>query len=514
MQPLGYQETIDSLNQILTESYFSYLTYDPSDPRNREIKKLVLNVTGGTSDYSKVTADANKIGGKLKETTGRSYKAYAAVGDGRSPKFVTLHEDIEKRAVNPDTGIEENIKLPASEIVRQIILELEYPDDGISVKDASVALAEKLELSDEQKSVRNSSNLNLFRHNVVSPQFKRLLEEGELKQPEGSRTPYLLAGSSSESSNMVLRETSPEPEYGSSAETVERTAVDPNTGEAYQIKLPVTRIVKEALLDFDYPASGIRIRDIAEVLADQFGLTDEQRNAKYTHGLVWRFYVNVAANTLVDSEKLLRIRRGWITNPEQPDVETSDPEGDSLFSDGDTPSPEVFIEQNYRNHRDKLKEELRQKIRDNPPDFFEELVLDLLVKMGYGGSRADAEAVGRSGDGGIDGIIKEDELGLDLIYIQAKRQQGSVPVHLVRDFTGALDCKGARKGIFITTSDFTQPAKDFVDEVSSKRIILIDGNQLVQLMIDRNLGVSLGNFYQLKEVDLDYFAIDDAVDDN
>ena len=92
MQPLGYQETIDSLNQILTEPDFSYLTYNPSDPRNREINKLVLQVTGGTSDYSQVTADANKIGGKLKETTGRSYKAYAAVGDGRFPTFVTLHE--------------------------------------------------------------------------------------------------------------------------------------------------------------------------------------------------------------------------------------------------------------------------------------------------------------------------------------------------------------------------------------------------------------------------------------
>ena len=134
--------------------------------------------------------------------------------------------------------------------------------------------------------------------------------------------------------------------------------------------------------------------------------------------------------------------------------------------------------------------------------------------MGYGGSRADAEAVGRSGDGGIDGIIKEDKLGLDLIHVQAKRQQDNVRVGIVRDFTGSLDSKGARKGIFISTSNFTQPAKDFVDEVSSKRIILIDGKQLVQLMIDHNLGISLGNFYQLKEIDLDYFAIDDAVDDD
>ena len=92
MKPFGYQETIDSLNQILTEPYFSYLTYDPSDPRNGKIEKLVLQVTRDTDDYSQVTTDANKIGSRLKAMTGRSYKAYAAVGDGRSSRFVTLHE--------------------------------------------------------------------------------------------------------------------------------------------------------------------------------------------------------------------------------------------------------------------------------------------------------------------------------------------------------------------------------------------------------------------------------------
>ena len=515
MQPLGHKEPINALNKILEDSNFSHLTYDPSDPRNRGVEKLVLQVTEGTSDYIQVTADANKIGGKLKETTGRSYKAYAAVGDGISPKFVTLHENIEKRAVNPDTGIEENIKLPASELVRQTILELEYPDDGISVKDASVALAEKLELSDEQRSARNSSNLNLFRHNVVSPQFKWLLEADRLEQPRGPRTAYFLTGSSSDSPDSTLRDTSPELEWTSSGEPVKRTAVNPDTKEEYQIELPATSVVKQALLGFDYPANGMRIRDIAEALADQFALTDTQRNAKYTHGLVWRFYVNVTAVDLVNSGQLLRLRRGWITNPEQPDVEApEDTDGDSTFSDGDTLSPEVDIEQNYRDHRNGLKADLRQKVMDSPPDFFEELVLCLLVEMGYGRSRADAEVLGRSGDGGIDGIIREDELGLDLIYIQAKREKKNINVGKVRDFAGALDCKGAQKGIFITTSDFTQPTKDFVEEVRSRRIILIDGEQLVQRMIDHNLGVSLGNFYQLKEVDLNYFTIDDDMEDD
>ena len=424
-------------------------------------------------------------------------------------------ETVMKKAVNPDTGQHYLIEMPGPEPVRQAILALDFPSDGISVKDASVILAERFELSDEQKRAKNRGNLNVFRYDVVAPQFKWILREGELEQPRGPRTPYFLAGSSSDSSDTEIRETSPEPEYGSSAETVERTAVDPNTGEAYQIKLPATRIVKEALLDFDYPASGIEIKDIAKALADQFALTDKQKNAKYKYGLVWKRHVNIAANTLVNSGKLLRFRRGWITNPEQPDVEALDAEGDPLFSDGEILSLEAPIEQNYQEHRYKLKEELLQKIMDNPPDFFEELVLDLLVKMGYGGSRADAEAVGRSGDGGIDGIINQDRLGLDSIYVQAKRWgEGTVGSPDIDKFIGALAKQGAQKGVFITTSSFSDPANAAANGSAGPKVVLIDGKQLVQLMLDHNLGVSLGNFYQLKEVDLDYFAIDDAGEDD
>ena len=422
-------------------------------------------------------------------------------------------ETVMKKALNQDTGEYYLVAMPVPATVRQAILELDDLSNGISVKDASIALAEGFELSDEQKNAKNSSDLNLFRHNVVSPQFKRLLEAGELKQPGGPKTFYFLAESSSDSPDSTLRETSPELEWTSSVKSAERTAVNPDTQEEYQITLPPTHAVKKALLDFDYPASGIQIGDVAEALADQFALTNEQRNARGQYGLVWKRHVNIAANTLVNSEQLLRLRRGLIINLEQPDVETpEDADADSPFSDGDTPSPEVVIERNYQEHQDRLKAELWEKIMKNPSDFFEELVLDLLVKMGYGGSRADAEKIGRSGDGGIDGIIKEDKLGLDLIYVQAKRQQSNVDVGTVRDFTGALDSKGARKGIFITTSDFTPDSKAFVKEVTSKRIILIDGKKLMQLMIDHDLGVSLGNFYQLKEVDLGYFSMDDAVD--
>lgn len=421
-------------------------------------------------------------------------------------------ETVVKKAFDRDTGQYYMVAMPGPATVRQNILDLEYPEDGISVKDASIILAEKLNLSDEQKNARNSSNLNVFRYSVVAPQFKWLLEAGELEQPGGPRTLYFPAISSSDSSDSTLRETSPdpEPEWASSPESVKRTAVDPDTNEEYEVPLPPTSVVKKALLDFDYPASGIQIKDIAEALADQLELTDKQREAKNTYGLVWRFHVNITANDLVNSGQLLKLRRGWIINPEQPDVETpEDADGDSTFSDGDTQSPEAAMAQNFQKHEDGLKAELREKIMSSSPVFFEKLVLRLLVKMGYGRSLADAKVLGGSGDGGIDGIIKEDELGLSLIYIQAKRQEGNVSVSQVRDFTGALDCKGAQKGIFITTSDFTQPTKDFVEKVRSRRIILIDGDQLVERMIDHDLGVSLGIFYQLREVDPGYFSIDD-----
>ena len=410
-------------------------------------------------------------------------------------------ETVTKTAVNPDTGQHYLIEMPAPEPVRQAILELEYPPDGIRVIDATGILAEKFQLSDEQKGAKNRNNLNVFRYDVVARQFMRLLGEGRLNQPGGPRTRYFLA-----------EDAAPRP----AIETVERQAVNSDTGEEYQITVPATHVVKQALLDFDYPASGIQIKNVAEILADRFALTDEERNAKYKYGLVWRFHVNVTANALVNSGQLLRIGRGWIINPEQPDMETAEDSDDtSPFSEEYTPSPVVVIAQNYQEHQNQLKQELRQHIIDNPPDFFEKLVLDLLVKMGYGSSRSDAEAVGRSGDGGIDGVIKVDPLGFDRIYIQAKRwREDNVGSPDIYRFSGALASNGASKGVFITTSNFTEPARAAANEPAGPMIVLIDGNQLVQLMIDHELGVSSGNSYQLKEIDQDYFAVDDTVDDD
>ena len=220
-----------------------------------------------------------------------------------------------KQVLNPDTGAYYLMDILPPEEIRQAILELAYPSDGIRVVHATERLAEKFQLSDEDKCAKNSSNLNVFRYDVVAPQFKWLLQKGKLKQPDGPRTPYFLAETVAK-----LRETFFQPEWP----PVERTALNPDTGEEYQITLPATRVVKQALLNFDYSPSGIHITDIAEALADQFALTEKQRGAKGKYGLVWKRHVNIAANSLVDLGQLLRIRRGWITNPEYLDLKPSD----------------------------------------------------------------------------------------------------------------------------------------------------------------------------------------------
>jgi len=147
-----------------------------------------------------------------------------------------------------------------------------------------------------------------------------------------------------------------------------------------------------------------------------------------------------------------------------------------------------------------------ERIKQCSPQFFEQLLVELLVAMGYGGSRNDAgQAVGQSGDGGIDGIIKEDKLGLDIIYIQAKRWEAAVGRPIVQAFAGSLEGQRARKGVLITTSQFTSEAKEYVNRIE-KKIILIDGQELAQLMIDHDVGVADVATYLVKKVDIDYFG--------
>lgn len=170
--------------------------------------------------------------------------------------------------------------------------------------------------------------------------------------------------------------------------------------------------------------------------------------------------------------------------------------------------PEEFLEIAYQKLHKELVSELLSTIKKCAPTFFEAIVVDVLTKMGYGGSRTDAgKAVGKSHDGGIDGIIKEDRLGLDVIYIQAKRWEGTVTRPEIQKFAGALIGKKAKKGVFITTSNFSKEAIEYADLTGN--IVLIDGEMLARLMIEYDVGVSKVKSYDVKKIDTDYF--EDAI---
>lgn len=168
-------------------------------------------------------------------------------------------------------------------------------------------------------------------------------------------------------------------------------------------------------------------------------------------------------------------------------------------------TPQEILENSYQDLRNKLAHELLVQVMNSSPEFFERLVIDLLVAMGYGGSRSEAgKRVGKSGDDGIDGIIKEDKLGLDIVNIQAKRWQNTVGMPDVQAFVGSLAGNRARKGVFITTSQFSKEAIEYIQRIEQK-VVLIDGETLTQMMIDHNVGVSEESRYVVKKIDMDYF---------
>ena len=280
-----------------------------------------------------------------------------------------------------------------------------------------------------------------------------------------------------------------------------------DTDQEYEIVLPARHVMEEALRQFDYPPDGLHKKQVAEILAERFSLSDEQRNAKYKNGnRVFNVQLGLVFARLV---KLGEMRFGkgsrWDRKLKEGSRDTGVTSPESANNDLTISIPEESIEENYQKIREGLAAELLQQIKKNTPTFFEKLVIDLLVAMGYGGSREDAQAVGRSRDGGIDGIINEDRLGLDAIYVQAKRwDEGNVGEPDIARFAGALARKSANKGVFITTSDFTRDARAY--DAAGFKIILIDGNQLAQLMIDHNVGVSTTKTYEIKRVDSDYFA--------
>lgn len=172
----------------------------------------------------------------------------------------------------------------------------------------------------------------------------------------------------------------------------------------------------------------------------------------------------------------------------------------------DEATPTEAIEAAYQRLRAELASEIMSQIKDSSPIFFERLVVDLMIKMGYGGSRKEAgEATRPSADGGIDGIIREDRLGLDTIYLQAKRWDNVVGRPEIQKFAGALQGERAKKGVFITTSSFSREAREYVNNVDSK-IVLIDGERLTGLMIDFGVGVSTRQVFEVKQLDSDYFT--------
>lgn len=288
-----------------------------------------------------------------------------------------------------------------------------------------------------------------------------------------------------------------------------------------------------------------RFREAVEQLALEFSITDEERNTMLPSGTAPLFDNRVGwARTYLKQAALIESRkRGFFRitsrgkellakNPSRVDNSTLEqyseflafklrrseekPSGFSQPSEQIIPfqkvivepsdsTPEELFSQAYQRLRNNLEVELLEQVKASSPAFFERLVIDLLVGMGYGGSRQDAgRAIGKSGDGGIDGIIKEDKLGLDAIYVQAKRWEGTVGRPEIQKFAGALQGQRANKGVFITTSCFSKEAEEYTNVISSK-IILITGEQLASLMVDHNVGVSPISKFELKRIDSDYF---------
>ena len=275
-------------------------------------------------------------------------------------------------------------------------------------------------------------------------------------------------------------------------------------------------------------------RDLVVSLADHFNLTEDERREMLPSGGARLFDNRVGwANTHIMQAGLLFSPRRAISiitdrgreilqnNPDRVDLrvlsefedyrefrnrrrshEALEEPSEEISS---TQTPEESLENEYQRVRQQIEGDLLSQIMDNPPEFFERVVVDLVVGMGYGGSRKDAgEALGRSGDEGIDGIIKEDLLGLDVIYVQAKRWGNTVGRPEIQKFAGALQGQRARKGIFITTSSFSSEAIEYASRIDTK-IILVDGARLARLMYDHEIGVTTASVFKVKRIDSDYF---------
>ena len=276
-----------------------------------------------------------------------------------------------------------------------------------------------------------------------------------------------------------------------------------------------------------------RLRDLIDQLADEYQLTEAERKALLPSGrqpvfenrVGWaRTYMKKAGLLQSPGRGLVQItQRGLDVLKEAPEritvssleqfeefrafraQRTREASLNEATPSGETASPEELLERVYDTLKQDLLAELLEQVRRASPTFFERLVVELLVRMGYGGSFQEAaRAIGKSGDEGIDGIIKEDRLGFDVVYVQAKRWGQAVGRPEVQKFAGALQGHRARKGVFLTTSTFTKEAQDYADKIDSK-IVLIDGERLAELLFEYDLGVSTVTRYPVKRIDSDFF---------
>ncbi|MBN1274238.1 MAG: restriction endonuclease [Candidatus Aminicenantes bacterium] len=295
--------------------------------------------------------------------------------------------------------------------------------------------------------------------------------------------------------------------------------------------IPDYQSIMLPLLKFAGDQKEHSMREAVEALAAEFKLSDEERKELLPSGQQAVFDNRVGwARTYMKKAGLLESqRRGYFQimergldvlkeNPSEINVKYLEQfpefiefrnlrkEKEEEKIEDTKATPEETIESAYLQLRDELASELLEHVKNMSPSFFERLVVDLLVKMGYGGTRKDAgEAFQKSRDEGIDGIIREDRLGLDVIYVQAKRWENPVGRPEIQKFAGALQGQRAKKGIFITTSQFSKDAEEFVKKIDSK-IVLIDGESLARFMIDHNIGVSPSSAYEIKRIDMDYFT--------
>ena len=297
------------------------------------------------------------------------------------------------------------------------------------------------------------------------------------------------------------------------------------------IMLPILRLAEDGQMH--------RLSDVVEKLATDYGLSDMERRELLSSGRQTRFHSRVGwARTYLKQAGLLSApkrshfqitdlgKQVLSENLESIDMkflekfpeyiefrkrrrEKPEPLGNfTTVSQSDDLNPEETFENAYQGLHSGLIAEVLETVKECSPVFFEHLVVDLIVRMGYGGSRKEAgQAIGKSGDEGIDGIIKEDRLGLEIIYIQAKRWEAVIGRPEIQKFAGALQGQRARKGIFITTSSFSRDAHEYTKNIEAK-IILIDGNALAEYMVDNNVGVTVESVYEIKRIDSNYFSED------